>query len=65
MKTSMFFVAFSRAKQRVYFTFSQIRDSGRYGALRRETRNTIVHLSFQEAEQRLWSMEVLLVVLVN
>jgi len=36
-----FFVAFSRAKQRVYFTFSQIRNSGRYGTMRSETRDTI------------------------
>lgn len=36
-----FFVAFSRAKQRVYFTFSQIRNSGRYGNRKIETHDTI------------------------
>lgn len=39
--TCAFFVAFSRAKRRVYFTFSSIRKSGRGGALKRETRERI------------------------
>lgn len=36
-----FFVAFSRAKRRVYFTFSRLRNSGRGGSLKDETRDRI------------------------
>jgi DNA helicase-2/ATP-dependent DNA helicase PcrA len=39
-----FFVAFSRAKRRVYFTFSQIRNSGHRGRLQSERRDKIATL---------------------
>lgn len=39
--TCAFFVAFSRAKRRVYFTFSVVRNSGRRGGPKVETRHDI------------------------